>query len=78
MAWILEKRLHCIDAQRRQMMATHTKTPKGGIDPLNRYGIADAARTRITEQIIHNITKPNQKTLERTVVPKPRKAQKQV
>ncbi|WP_194727460.1 hypothetical protein [Noviherbaspirillum malthae] len=39
------------------------KTLKGDVDSLNRYGIADAARTRITAQILRNVIKPPQRQL---------------
>lgn len=44
-------------------MATQMKTLKGDVDSLNRYGIADAARTRITVQILRNVIKPPQRQL---------------
>ncbi|MFC7519096.1 hypothetical protein ACFQUU_29265 [Herbaspirillum sp. GCM10030257] len=58
-------------------MTTQLKSPKGNINPLNRYGIADAARTRITVQIFRNTIKPVQKQLESAAVAK-NKAQKQI
>jgi hypothetical protein len=39
-------------------MAMQMKTSKGDVDSLNRYGIADAARTRITAQILRNVARP--------------------
>jgi 3-methyladenine DNA glycosylase AlkD len=59
------------------MMATHIKTAKGEIDSLNRYGIADAARTRITAQILRNVTRPTQKQQIPPAVPQTMKMQKQ-
>ncbi|WP_156396744.1 hypothetical protein [Noviherbaspirillum sp. Root189] len=52
-------------------------TSKGGTNPLNRYGIADAARMRITAEIFRNVITRGQKQLERTAAPKNRKVQKQ-
>lgn len=51
-------------------MATQMKTAKGEIDSLNRYGIADAARTRITAQILRNVTRPVQKQPVYPLMPK--------
>jgi hypothetical protein len=55
-------------------MATQMKTLKGDVDSLNRYGIADAARTRITAQILRNVTRPAQKQPVQPLVPKVPKA----
>ncbi len=55
-------------------MATQMKTAKSDIDVLNRYGIADAARTRITAQILRNVTKPAQKQSAQPKLPKVSKA----
>ncbi|WP_326509514.1 hypothetical protein [Noviherbaspirillum album] len=56
------------------MMATQMKTGKSDIDALNRYGIADAARTRITAQILRNVTRPAQKQPVQPQVPRMSKA----
>lgn len=57
-------------------MTMQTKTLKGEINPLNRYGIADAARMLITAQISRNLIGSSQKQLERsTAVPRNPKAQ---
>lgn len=66
-----------MDVQRRQMMTTQLKISKGEINSLNRYGIADAARTRITAQILRNVLKPAKKPMERGPVPKISKEQNQ-
>lgn len=58
-------------------MTTQMKTAKGDSVSLNRYGIADAARTRITAQILLNVKRPTQKQPERSAVPKEIKAPKQ-
>ena len=50
------------------------KTTKGDIEFLNRYGIADAARTRITAQILRNVARPPQKQLVQPLMPKNAKA----
>lgn len=55
-------------------MATPMKTAKSDIDMLNRYGIADAARTRITAQILRNVTKSAQKQPAQPQLPKVLKA----
>ncbi|WP_326509430.1 hypothetical protein [Noviherbaspirillum album] len=46
------------------------KTAKTDIDSLNRYGIADAARTRITAQILRNVTRLTQKHPVQPLLPK--------
>jgi hypothetical protein len=55
-------------------MATQMKTLKGDVDSLNRYGIADAARTRITAQILRTLTKPSPKQTVQVLVPNNSKA----
>ncbi len=55
-------------------MATQMKPAKGEIDSLNRYGIADAARTRSTAQILRNLTKPSPKHPVQVLVPNKSKA----
>lgn len=59
------------------MMTAQMKTSKGAIAALNRYGIADAARTRITAQILRNVSVPVQRQQERTSALKKPEAQKQ-
>ncbi len=51
-------------------MPTQMKTAKTDIDFLNRYGIADAARTRITAQILRNVTRLTQKHPAQPLLPK--------
>lgn len=58
-------------------MATQIKIAKGDTDSLNRYGIADAARTRITAQMLRNVIKPPQKQIVQSFMPKDPKAKTQ-
>jgi 3-methyladenine DNA glycosylase AlkD len=55
-------------------MATQMKTAKGDIESLNRYGIADAARIRITAQILRNVARPSQKQTVQLLAPNKPKA----
>jgi hypothetical protein len=57
-------------------MTTDMKTSRGAVDPLNRYGIADAARTRMTAQLQRNVTRPPQRQAERASVPNTNKVPK--
>jgi len=52
-----------------KMMATHMRTAKGDIDFLNRYGIADAARIRITAQMHRNVARPAPKQSVQPLAP---------